>query len=262
MESSLQKTDNTLGHAFSEHTKLLGLSLQTCTELAKSIHFDKSHKWHFGLVTLYGSILELSHSICILTKNDSPIGIPILLRSLLEAAIDFNNLSNDKKYGYNMDAALLHQWILVLEEAQKNSNPFLSTLSTLPDLPSQLETYRKKLSTLKSNGYKVLSQSEKFKISNMTFDYKSIYNFLCCETHNNARTLYSRHAKLSEDSLDFEVEFFSEIDPADTLPYIDSTLGILLSTSETIHQKLETGFSVNLAPLSEHLKNLRKQWLA
>jgi len=260
-ESAIQSDDNP-GQTFADYTKLLGVAINSCTELARSIHFDKTHQWHVGLLTLYGTILELSHSIFILTKNDSPIGIPILLRTLLEAAVDFNNLAKDRMYGYNMDAANASQWILILKEAKSNSNPYLADIAAIPDLNTILQQHQQELDKLKSKGYKALKHSEKFEISDMSLEYKSFYNFLCCETHNNLRALHSRHAKISPDHLDYEMEYFSPIDPVANLQYLDSTAGILLSVTESIHEKLESGLADQINPLTEQLNSLREPWRA
>ena len=32
-------------------------SISVCTELARALQFDKTHKWHVNLVSLYGSML-------------------------------------------------------------------------------------------------------------------------------------------------------------------------------------------------------------
>ena len=54
-------------------------------KLTEQLHFDQKHPWHLNLVSLYCSLIELTGSACILVQETVGIGIPILLRSAVEA---------------------------------------------------------------------------------------------------------------------------------------------------------------------------------
>ena len=66
--------------------------------------------------------------------NESRKGIAIhhILRTMLEAQVDLENLCRDQGYADNVQANYLHEWLRVLKEAGKESNPYLQGLSDLP----------------------------------------------------------------------------------------------------------------------------------
>ncbi len=237
-------------------------SISVCTELARALQFDKTHKWHVNLVSLYGSMLELANSICVLVEGDSPIGIPILLRSMLEAFVDFSNLKETRTYGYHMDAAHVKEWIRILEEAKRGDNPYLAEISKLPNLDNILSDYKKQLEELENKGYTPLSHFQKFDKSNQTKEYRSFYNFLCCDAHNNIRSLISRHADIAEDHSDYQLQFFPPIDLDSIVHYIDSCLGILIASTEMIHKALGSPMTSEVEQLATQLSEIRKPWQA
>ena len=237
-------------------------SISICTDLARALQFDKTHKWHVNLVSLYGSMLELANSICVLIEGDSPIGVPILLRSMLEAFVDFSNLEESRTYGYHMDAAHMSEWIKILEEAKRGDNPYLADISKLPNLDEILSDHKKRLEELKNKGYPPLSHFQKFDKSKQTKEYRSFYNFLCCDAHNNIRSLISRHADIAEDQSDYQLQFFPKIDIDAIVHYIDSCLGILIASTEKIHKALGSPKTSEVEQLSTQLAEIRKPWQA
>lgn len=236
------------------------LAIGECTELARELRFDKTHQWHMALVTLYGSILELSHAIRVQIGNGSPIGVPILLRSQLEAFVDFVNLAGDQKYGYHIDAANLREWKRVLTEAKTTSNPYLRDISEFKDLDVAMADHESKLMELEAKGYRALNNFEKFDRSGQAQEYRSFYNFLCCHTHNNMRALIERHIEFIDDGADIEVQFFAPAVLTDLVEYYDSAAGILVAATIGIHEALKSEKKAETEALSEKLQLLRKPW--
>ena len=115
------------------------------------------------------------------------------------------------------------------------------------------------MSKLQREGYLPLRQDEKFKKANLSPVYTSVYNFLCCHSHNNLRALVTRHVNISPDQTDFNVEYYAPLDMDGLLPYLDSLLGIILSSTETIHRILDTGAQGDVQKLKAQLGELRKQ---
>lgn len=231
-----------------------------CNELARDLRFDKTHQWHMALVTLYGSILELSHAIRVQIANDSPIGVPILLRSQLEAFVDFVSLAADRKYGYRIDAANLKEWKRVLIEAKTTDNPYLKDIAEFKDLDAAVAEHEFKLRELEEKGYHALNNFEKFDRSGQAQEYRSFYNFLCCHTHNNMRALIERHIAFIDDGADLEVQFFAPAVLTDLMEYYESAAGILVAATIGIHEVLESGKRSEAEALSENLQVLRKPW--
>lgn len=230
-------------------------------DLVTRFRFDKKHHWHLGLVSLYGTMLELHGSICVLIREGIAVGVPILLRTVAEANLDFTNLANDRKYGYHLRTAERKEWIKILHEAKKRNNHFLTGIASAPNLNQTLSDWEAELAKLKQDGYTPLRQDEKFAKANLSEVYKSFYNFLCCHSHNNIRALMSRHVNISPDETDFSVEYYSPLDVGRLLPYLDSLCGIIVSSTETIHRILDTGAQEDVQTLREQLEELRKQAL-
>ncbi len=232
---------------------------EVALDLITRFRFNKKHPWHLGLVSLYGTMLELLGSICVLIREDIAVGIPILLRSVVEANLDFTNLANDRKYGYYLRAAEKREWIKILREAKKGENPFLAGIALAPNLDETLSEWESELAELKQDGYRPLRQNEKFDKVNLSPVYKSVYNFLCCHSHNNLRALVSRHVNISPDETDFNVEYYAPLDMNLLLPYIDSLCGIIVSSTETIHRVLGTDAEEDLQKLRKEFDEMRKR---
>lgn len=239
--------------------EFLRYSVSACTELARSLRFDKTHKWHVNLLLLYGSVLEIAASICILIEEKSPIGIPILLRSMLEAFLDFNNLKVDRNYGYRMDATHIKEWIKLLK-ASKDGNPYLVGLTNSKNIVDVLSDYEKQFEELINEGYKPLQVFEKFKLANLNQEYLSFYNCLCCDTHNNIRSLILRHADITVDQTDYQLQFFSPSDLNFLVVYIDSCISILIDITEMLHKTFESQMIVETEKLVAQFAEIRKPW--
>ena len=237
-------------------------TIPRCIEFARDLKFDKTHQWHMALVTLYGSVLEMSHAILVLVNGDAGIGVPIILRSLLEAFLDLNNLVETKSYGYHLDAGHWKEWIKILQEAKLGQNPYLEEISKSPDLDQMLAEFTSKLNELTKKGIKPLKQFEKFERCSLTAEYLSIYNYLCCDSHNNLRSLFDRHTEITEDRMDFQVQFFKEFDFEENLQHIESCLGILVQSTVIIHKALESPRMTEVEGLQSELAILRNPFLA
>ncbi len=229
-------------------------------DLAGVLRPDKTHRWHLILTSLYGSILELSHAIQVAITCEAPISVPILLRSQLEAFVDFVNLVEERKYGYHMDAAHLYQWQEVLREAKTTTNPYLKEISEYENLDSALADCESRLAELEKDGFSQLKVKARFSRSGLAQEYRSFYNFLCCHSHNNIRALMERHVGLIADGTDIEIRFFALPEQTDQVVYIDSAAGILVSATKTIHQVLDSPKQAETEMLYNKLQELRKPW--
>lgn len=231
---------------------------ETVVELIPSLHFDKKHPWHRHLVALYCTMSELVRSACILLRQDAGTGVPILLRSFVEAHVDFLNLAEDRKYGYHLHAAWLKEWIKLFREAGAKSNPFLKGFAEVADRQIVLSKWEDELRELKDKGYVPLSHKEKFIRARLEDVYTSVYNLLCCESHNNIRALTSRHVDLAQDGSDFKVQLFAPVRLDDFVPEMDTFCGILLKATEMIHGLLESGHKEIISTVGQELDELRK----
>ncbi len=215
-------------------------STAVCIDLASDLRYDGSHKWHVNLVILYGSILELSHSIQVLLDGESSVGVSVLLRSMLEASVDIRNLEVERTYGYYMDAAYLKQWIKVFDEAKKGDNPYLNGMAESPKFDDTLLEYQVRLKELEEQGYKALSIFDKFSKSGQVKEYRSIYNFLCSDSHNNQRSLVLRHITSDRGNAEREIQFFSPFKLDFCIQEIVLCIEILIDSTVIIHKALNS----------------------
>ncbi len=74
-----------------------------------NVIFDKYNVQHLYLMCLYGRIFELGVSALNLMKANDHAGVPVILRSQLEAFVDFANLLEDKDYVKTIAATFVDQ---------------------------------------------------------------------------------------------------------------------------------------------------------
>jgi hypothetical protein len=106
--------------------------------LSVRVTFDKVHPLHRNLVALYGSIIELTGAIIALVDRRLITGVPVLLRSVLEAYVDLHNLSEVPTYGYVLELGHIRECLKILHEAKTGKNEYLAAISEAPDLDARI----------------------------------------------------------------------------------------------------------------------------
>ena len=98
-------------------------------QLASTLRFNKRDPVDLHRVALYGTMLELTGCMIYLIEHKTRTGIPSLFRAFLEAAVELRNLMKDVGYIDHMTASYVDQWLKVLKEAKKGTNPYLASIS-------------------------------------------------------------------------------------------------------------------------------------
>lgn len=218
--------------------------------------FDRNHPLYRTAVSYYGTILELTSSCVILINKSLGTAIPILLRAILEAYVDFHNLCSDSKYGYYLEASYIHEWLKILKEAKKGKNEYLSQISKAPSLDGMIKSWNEAQNKLdKKDGYKQLSVFERFQKAGMENEYCSIYNSLCCDSHNNIRALVSRHIEFKDK--DLSVVFYKDLNLSDIEQYIGMASELLVRATIEIHTLLDSPVLEEVSKLREEIENLK-----
>lgn len=225
-------------------------------ELGRYLKFDKTHPRHLHLIGLYGSLIELVGSLTVLIENGNRTGVPHIFRGILEAYVEFKNLSDDADYGYYMEAANHQQWIRLLRGSQDAANPYLSEIANAEASDSMLKTHEDELAALKEKGFAPLTILARFQRADMEHEYRSIYNFMSAHSHSNIRALVERHLDLSRK--DFEVVFYKEASIESYLTYVDTAAGLLVDATRRIHEFLETDVWEEASELVDELQAARK----
>lgn len=223
--------------------------------LSEKITFDKTHRLHFAVIALYGSIIELTGSIIVLLNKRMASGVPILLRAILEAYVDLVNLLRNKQYGYHLEASYRKEFLKVLEEAKRGKNEYLAGIAEKPDLDEIISKWRKEQKKLESKGYSALKQFDKFKRADMEKEYSSIYNLLCSDAHNNLRSLIKRHAEWG--AQDFLVVVYKAYSPEDSATHIGINAEILVRATQQVHDFFDSPVKSEIAKYRSEIDSLR-----
>lgn len=221
-----------------------------------NLSFDKGKRQDYHLVCLYATILEISQDCLLLCESYSSrrfiVGLPILLRSNIEAYVDFLNLIKYKSYVDTMKASWLEEHIKLLQGTLSNQDsPYTKNLSNYGDTEKQLEIDKKELESLKLINKKPKNIAERFKLAELTNEYNSIYRILCSYSHNSPSALERRHVERSEE--DYRIVLFKE-DPEILLPYISTLCGILTHSSQCIHEFFKSSMEKDMEKLCEEFK--------
>jgi len=223
--------------------------------LSEELTFDKSHPLHRNTIALYGSIIELTGSNILLIQKRIVAGVPVLLRAILEAYVDLVNLINNKTYGYNLEVSYLKEWLKILEEAKIGKNEYLSDITKEPSLDKTIMEWRKERKRLEAKGFRALRIDQKFSKAGMEKEYKSIYNSLCSDSHNNIRALIERHIEREE--TDFSVVFYKAYTAEDSAIYVGTNAEILVRATELMHEFLDSPVKDEIAEYRNEIDRLR-----
>ena len=228
-----------MSDTYAKYLSFIDVLYDAVVELSVGLRFEKGDLWQRNLVLLYLTQVEFFTAIRIMIVNNCSAGIYPLLRSLMEANVDFINLANDKEYVKKLLAAQLFEQIGVME-CSKRGNPFLEGISDSPAFDDEYLKVKQKLAELKADGYNPVKIKDKFDVAQMMPVYWSVYMTLCSETHNNINALNNRHINLSSDNKNYKIELFAPIDFDKLAPYLDSLCGIIVSATESIHSILKS----------------------
>lgn len=235
----------------SQYFKLLDIVLRESLDLAEIIKFDKKHAYHFHLVSLYGSIIELCFTLKYLSDCDTKIGIPIIFRSILEADLDLKNLSNDKGYGFRLELGFIRSWLDFLGVAKRGENAFLSELGKVKDLSSVIRDQKKREKELLQNGHKRIDIKEKFELAGMNEEFGAIYPKLCSHSHNGLEALRERHGKVVGE--DYEMAYFKSMDTNDFEEYA-------LLAGEVLIRAMFSIDSIFCLEASSHIEDIKNKF--
>ena len=208
--------------------KLLDELVQTFLAETSNITFDKYNVQQLYLMCLYGRIFELGVSALNLMKANDHAGVPVLLRSQLEAFVDFANLIEDKDFIKTIGATFVDQ----KKRLYKNLKEYLD--------PSEVPSVTDDGTEKAVEGYKAQNIRTRFENINLQKTYITAYFFLCGYSHNNLAMLEHRHIEKNEK--DHKVVFFKE-EPFLIFLRFAFTLGATLIDS---HKNLIDFFEISM----------------
>lgn len=213
--------------------EFLNIAHETCINLTKEIVFDKTNPRHRLIITLYGTIFELTGSIICLMNNKMMIGAPILFRTLLEAYVDFANVIKSYDYYLHIEAGFFIDWIKILKGARNIDDDLLTVYANVSD-DKVLELEK----SLADNGKKPWDAFTKFQKNNMENEYKSLYRMFCSDTHSTMQALLKRHIKGVDEN--FSVVFYNDQALQDIPMFAGLTGEYFIKATDQIHNFFQT----------------------
>jgi Family of unknown function (DUF5677) len=224
-------------------------------ELVPAIQFDKTHQVHFARVALYASLIEFTSAMICLIENNGRVALPSTFRSFLEAAVELKNLNADPSYIEHMYASHMDEWLKVLRESEKQ-NPYLEGIGGIPKLDQLIAKDEENLKRLREKGKQPLNIFERFEKAGMVKEYRSLYNFLSCDSHSNIRALIRRHFEETEGN--FDVVMYRDEPIESFLATLDTTAALLLQGSLETHNAFNTGKAAAVETMLQELAKLRE----
>lgn len=235
--------------------RYLNKEIEAVSDLASELKFNSTHPLHQHVISLYGSIVELSSSVKELYVACHYSAIPVVLRTILEAFVDLRNLCKDPKYGYSLTINSSNESIRFLKAAKDDENVYAEMISRDPNIDVHISNYEKQVESLKAKGSKGLNIREKFDEAGMLDEYLTIYNMLCAATHNDIRALRARHIVIEKDS--FSLEFFKQEDSETMYEFLGITSELLLRATYEVHALLGSKKVEELQSLRDDLNKIR-----
>ena len=223
--------------------------------LSERLSFDKGYPLHRNLIALNGSIIELTGAVIVLVDHRRITGVPVLLRSILEAYVDLHNLIETPTYGYVLELGHIKEWLKILQEARAGKNEYLAAIAEAPDLDDRIAEWTKRKDVLENKGHRSLRIEQKFHRAGMEKEYKSQYNSLCCDAHNNLRALVDRHIEMN--GTGFEVVYYKAYTPEDSAVHVGTNAELLIRATQKIHEFFKSPVAGEVAQLRHELDVLR-----
>lgn len=172
-------------------SEVLKKSIEIANEYVVQLEMQNNYKYHAYSVGLYCSLIELSQSFEMLTKDYIHTGALILFRSFMEHYVDLKNLRNNENYIDVIDLDNGYSRLKKLRQAE-DGNPYFSTLACLAstEIPLIQEENKKLTEKLNKKRYTIL---DKFQLAGMENEYKGLYAYLCSEAHSSLSGIVKRH---------------------------------------------------------------------
>ena len=205
-------------------------------DLTSALKFSRHDPHQLYAVCLYARMLELGAGALSLLRSGVPAGIPVLVRTLLEAYADLRCLLTSRSHLETLVANNLKERVRVLKAAlrDRDPNPILQAIASYPDSRVVLSDFQRQLAALKEKGSLPLRAEQTFQRAGLTHEYEAIYWSLCLDSHNNLSALEKQHLRSRAIDGDLEVVMLQRSDLAPYAPSID----LLLSGCINAHERL------------------------
>ncbi|QRM44619.1 DUF5677 domain-containing protein [Rhizobium sp. BG4] len=222
-----------------------------------NVKYSRTISPNLLLLSLYATIIEQIDSIIVLRQRGMSAGVDVILRAALEAYVDLKNLAADPGYRDMMMGEFHRQWIKLAEAGVKGGNPYLASFSGNEEASKRLAHHKAEAARLPST----LSVFDRFQLAGLTNEYRSIYNSLCNESHNNVRALINRHFRTGEDGQQ-HLSIFEDTDSNALSASLDGCNTILLGSTAIIHHHFKSECENDVNTMYRRWLDMRQIWEA
>lgn len=224
-------TDN--GKINDELVKLNELAVR----FQSSLRFNKDDTQQLMSICLFATMLEFSISSATLMQQGMYSSVPVILRSFVEAYIDFKNVILHPEYKEQMIAQHLNEKKRMLVNARDERNEYLKHIHDISDYEEEIDKVYEELRNLKKKKIYPMSIAKRFKQAKATDLYNSIYAYLSSFSHNILSALEARHIEKSDGSINV---FIFKADP-NAKHFFDALSGILTDACISIQELIKNG---------------------
>ncbi|MGO7989213.1 DUF5677 domain-containing protein [Rhizobium leguminosarum] len=221
------------------------------------VKYNKTISSDLLLLSLYATIIEQIDSIIVLRQNGISSGVDVILRAVLEAYVDLKNLAAEPGYGDAMMSEYHKQWIKLAEAGLKGGNPYLASFDGNAEAAKRLAHHRAEAAKLPLP----LSMFDRFELAGLVNEYRSIYNSLCNESHNNVRALINRHFRTGEDGRQ-RLSIFEDTDNNSVSASLDACIVILNGSTAIVHHHFKSDCEAEVTELHRKWMEMRELWEA
>jgi hypothetical protein len=226
--------------------------------ILEKLTFDHDDEAISHIFSLLATSIELLENMCFLTQNDnSRIGIPILLRSCLEATVDIQYLLKDKNNYSKLKLENLYLWKDIYE-ASYQDNAYVKHLKKATDFSAKARETGLAIRKLEKKGVARPSIQTKFKETDFLEEYCSIYAILCAHSHNGKFALGVRH--LTPIGLSHSIDLFKSSKMVDFDSYLGVAVRLIALSIKSINDAFKYGLQADV-DVTEDMINKRISYL-
>jgi len=228
--------------------------LDKIKQVTEGFRFDKRDDQHFLLVSLHGSMFEMTYACMHMLNIGATTCIPIIVRSMIEAlstmsliASDKNNIEDvlDAFYSqrYRQAAELMK---LKLEDYDMDKLKIIS------------EECRAKSKSIRENRGEPPSISARIERT-LGPNFSIAYKMYCSDAHSDLMALESRHV-VKDEAGDFGFEIFKESTLRECINAIDVMLCCLLMSTNFISSKVTSRKKSKIKNASHKFKRFKEKY--
>jgi hypothetical protein len=190
--------------------------------------------------------------MCVLALNESKIGMPILLKSILEASVDIQFILT-KKENYRrieIEDALLWKGII---ECVYKGNKYVKYLRDRQGFEEEAKENTERIKNLQLSRTSKANVSTKFKNTIFADAHDSIYAALCSHAHNGKSAQKERHITTHDEKS--RVNMFRETNIEEYEHYLQLASCFIYESVLSINEAFKYGLNNEVDELREIFNN-------